>query len=517
MLLHILKNISKVLLCITVLLGTSCTKFLEEHDPSNLTPENYYTIPEHAEAAIAAVYADARFMGAGAGISSANFQMPEALTGTITTENAQNSDLTNLVSLVFDGNNLHIIQWWNSLYKIIAQANLVIEKVPDIHPMDDAQKQQILGEALFFRAWAYFYAVRLWGDVPLITRPQTASSEDFMPARIAQETVYQQIVDDLQAAENSGFAWTNTTGRISLAAVKAQLARVYLTMAGYPLNKGAAYYTLAAAKSNEIVTYANDNPTQIGLFADYADLHKAAQNNRLEHLFQIQHNADISGNPMQLYLLPLLKPISVMTGGWGTYVPTVSFYNSYEPGDKRAQDQVGYFYTSYYTNGSGAVFELGAPYIFKHFDAIAHGSPGIPGTARSNLNVTQIRFAEVLLMYAEAQNESGTLNQDAYNAFKRIRDRAELITPDLNTYTQQTFREAVWKERWHELCYEGITFFDMLRLRKVLNETTGGFDDFVGHINRSSNQPLQTKHLLLPLPVPEMANNPNLKDQNEGY
>lgn len=517
MLLNISKNICKVLLGVTIWCGTGCTKFLQEQDPSNLTPENYYTIPEHAEAAIASVYADSRFMGAGAGISSANFQMLEALTGTMTVENAQNSDLTNLVSLVFDGNNLHVIQWWNSLYKIIAQANLVIEKVPAIHPMNEAHKQQILGEALFFRAWAYFYAVRLWGDVPLITLPQTASSDDFMPVRTSQETVYQQIVDDLLAAEVAGFAWTNTNGRISLAAVKAQLARVYLTMAGYPLNKGAAYYTLAATKTNEIITHANSNPTQIDLFVDYADLHKASQNNRLEHLFQIQHNADISGNPLQLYLLPLLKPISVMTGGWGTYVPTLSFYNSFEPGDKRAKDQVGFFYSSYYTNGSGAVFELGAPYIFKHFDQIAHGSPGIPGSARSNLNVMQIRFAEVLLMYAEAQNESGTLTPDAYHAFKRIRDRAELPTPDLSTYTQQTFREAVWKERWHELCYEGITYFDMLRLRKVLNEATGGFDDFVGHINRSSNEPLQSKHLLLPLPIPEMVNNPNLGDQNDGY
>ncbi|WP_325402612.1 RagB/SusD family nutrient uptake outer membrane protein [Agriterribacter sp.] len=70
---------------------------------------------------------------------------------------------------------------------------------------------------------------------------------------------------------------------------------------------------------------------------------------------------------------------------------------------------------------------------------------------------------------------------------------------------------------WHEFCYEGITWFDMVRLRKVYNETTNGFDNFVGHINKSFNQPLQEKHLLFPLGVQEMLNNPNLKPQNPGY
>ena len=120
-------------------------------------------------------------------------------------------------------------------------------------------------------------------------------------------------------------------------------------------------------------------------------------------------------------------------------------------------------------------------------------------------------------MYAEAQNELGAPTQAAYDAFKRIRDRAGLTTPALGAYTQATFREDVWRERWHELCYEQITWFDMVRLRKVYNETTKGFDNFVGHVNKSSNQPLQEKHLLFPIGKQELVNNPNLKPQNPGY
>jgi hypothetical protein len=129
-----------------------------------------------------------------------------------------------------------------------------------------------------------------------------------------------------------------------------------------------------------------------------------------------------------------------------------------------------------------------------------------------------IRYAEVLLIYAEAQNEVGNgPNQQAYDALKAIRDRAQLNTAAIGTFNETTFREAVWRERWHELAFEGITWFDMVRLRKVYNQTTNGFDDFVGHVLLNSNQALQEKHLLFPLTRQEMINNPNLRPQNPGY
>jgi SusD family. len=514
---NILKHISSAALFGLLLLGSGCSKFLEERDPSNLAPDNFYTIPEHAEAAIASVYAGTRFIGDGAGIFSSNWQLLEAVTGTSTTETAQNSDLNNLYGLIYDPNTGHVINYWNGIYRVIAQANLVLEKVPGITPMDDAQKKRILGEAKFLRAWAYFYAVRLWGDVPLITKPQTLQSEDFFPKRATAESVYTLIVEDLIAAEEAGLPWMNKNGRVSLAAVKSELALVYLTMAGFPLSKGATHYKLAADKANEVITYAKANPAAIDLFATYAEVHRETLKNEKEHIFMIQYNSVVAGNPMD-NMYPNFKPVTFNgASGTGSTVPTRQFYNSYEAGDERAKDREGYFYTSYFTNGNGALFQLGAPYIFKHFNTIANGSSGVAGTRNNNLNVPVIRYAEILLVYAEAQNELGAPTQDAYDAFKRIRDRAKLVTPAFGTYSQTTFREAVWRERWHELCYEQITWFDMVRLRKVYNETTQGFDNFVGHVNLSSNQPLQNKHLLFPIPRPELQNNPNLAPQNPGY
>ncbi len=514
---NIIKHISSVFLFALLLFGASCSKFLDEQDPSNLTPESFYTIPEHAEAAIASAYASARFIGDGAGIFSSNWQLLEAVTGTSTTETAQNSDLNNLYGLIYDGNTGHVINWWNGLYRVIAQTNLVLEKVPAISPMDEAQRTRILGEAQFLRAWAYFYAVRLWGDVPLILKPQTATSPDFYPARTPIEQVYAQIISDLTAAEAAGLPWMDKRGRVSMAAIKSELAIVYLTMAGQPLNKGVSHYKLAADKANEVIVYANANPTLINLFPTYNEVHQPNLKNEKEHIFMLQYNSVVAGNPMG-NMFPNFKPVTYDgPSGTGSTVPVRSFYDSYEVGDLRAKDRQGYFYTSYFTNGDGALFQLGAPYIFKHFDVIANGKSGVPGTRLNNLNVPLIRYAEVLLVFAEAQNEVTGPNMDAYNAFKRIRDRAQLVTPSMGSYNQSSFRDAILRERWHELCYEQITWFDMVRLRKVYNGLTNGFDNFVGHINPSSNQVLKEKNLLFPIPRAELQNNTNLKPQNPGY
>ena len=125
-----LKNTRKLFLSCPLLQGmTVCSVFLKEQDPSNLTPESFYKTAKDADVAIAAAYADTRFIGDGAGIFSSNWQLLEAPTGTTTTETAQNSDLNNLYSLSYDPNTGHIQNWWRGLYKLIANTNLVIENV----------------------------------------------------------------------------------------------------------------------------------------------------------------------------------------------------------------------------------------------------------------------------------------------------------------------------------------------------------------------------------------------------
>ncbi|WP_285010800.1 RagB/SusD family nutrient uptake outer membrane protein [Pedobacter faecalis] len=494
-----------------VLLANGCKKFLDEQDPSNLAPGTYYTLPEHAEAAIAAAYAQTRFIGNGAGIFVVNYSMLEVVTGTAKTETGQNSDLNNIAGLTYNGDNLMVRNWWNGLYNVIAQTNLVFDKVPGIPLMDETRRKQVLGEAAFLRAWAYFYLVQLFGDVPLVLTSQTIESPDFYPSRTAAEQVYAQIVADLTQAEQAGLSWQDQSGRVSMGAAKSLLAKVYLTMAGYPLNK-TENYALAASKALDVIQNGGYD-----LFETYDELHSRATENRKEFIWQIQYLSSIAGNPLQQILLPSFKDVSAYSDEMGSTVPVQQFYDSFEAGDRRAADRQGFFYTSYYDGGDGPLKELNAPYIYKHFDVPAHGTLNVAGTAQSDLNFTQLRYADILLVYAEAQNRAdGAPNDIAYTALNDIRERADL--DELSGLGQDQFEEAVWRERWHELCYENITWFDMVRLRKAYNPVSDSFEEFEGH--RFPANPtivLQRRNLLFPLPTAEMRNNPNLKPQNPDY
>jgi hypothetical protein len=233
-----IKRFCLFLICGAVLAVSSCSKFLEEEDPSNLTPDNFYNLPEHADAALAAIYANLRFIGNGTGIFSNNYQLLEAPTGTTTSETGQNSDLNNLLNLAYNPDNLHVRQWWQNIYLNIANCNQAIARIPGINPMDAALKNRKMGEAYFLRALHYFWAVRLWGDVPLMTEPvESYTDPRLYPSRTSVDSVYALIVSDLTAAEQSGLPWTDQSGRASLGAVKSLLASVYLTMAGQPLNR----------------------------------------------------------------------------------------------------------------------------------------------------------------------------------------------------------------------------------------------------------------------------------------
>ena len=135
-------------------------------------------------------------------------------------------------------------------------------------------------------------------------------------------------------------------------------------------------------------------------------------------------------------------------------------------------------------------------------------------TAKSSLNYPLLRYADVLLMYAEAQNEAdGSPSADAYSCVNQVRQRANL--KGLSGLSQDEFRQAVWKERYHELSFENKIWFDMARTRKVLNLTTGKFDNYVGH-KFTYGPALSERELLFPIPTNEIKNNKNLK-QNDGY
>ncbi|MDR1408647.1 MAG: RagB/SusD family nutrient uptake outer membrane protein [Tannerella sp.] len=487
----------------TALTGLGCSDFLEESNKSNFTPENYFRTAEHAQSVVNAIYADFR-MSASGDYGGNPYFMTDFLTGTANTKVGQNVHINKIRTASNDSDNEYSRSWWNASYRAIANANFAIEKIPAID-MDNTAKSRYLGEARFLRAYHYFNLVRLFGRVPLVLTPVDASSPELYPEQASIEDVYSQIVADLTEAEKTELRWDDESGRATMGAVKSLLGTVYLTMAGFPLEKGREYHALSAAKLKEVIDH-----NTYRLFDSYADLHSEAMDNRGEHMLMVQYQSSTSiENGMQYLFLPYNLDISYYSTETGTIVVLDEFIATHETGDRRIAEKEFYF-TNYTSNSNREeTVEFGNYYVYKFFDEEAHLY-----TAKSGLNYPLMRYADILLQYAEAQNEAdGSPSADAYACINRIRTRAGLT--ELGGLSQDAFRKAVWKERWHELSFENKIWFDMARTRKALNLTTGEFDNYVGH-TFTYGSTLGERELLFPIPTSEMKNNKKLT-QNAGY
>ncbi|MFC4872323.1 RagB/SusD family nutrient uptake outer membrane protein [Negadavirga shengliensis] len=495
------KYIHKVLILTLVVFGWSCNDFLDEVDQSNFTLENYFTRPEHATSVVNSIYESLR-PTMQSGFNGGPWMMLEFATGLADTELGQAQNSLFVRSLINNSDNAYGQTYWTSYYRGIANANLAIAKIPEIE-MDAAAQSRLLGEARFLRAYYYFGLIRIFGNIPLITEPIDLSSPEMYPDPATAEQVYNQIVEDLTIAEDSGLPYKETTGRVSLGAVKSMLSSVYLTMAGYPLQKGQEYYQLAAEKAQEVI-----QSGEFSLFSSYESLHNVEDKNQGEHIFMAQYAAFIMPSSWQVSIIPYNRGISAYNDETGGIFANANFVRSFEEGDKRAEEKE-FFYTEYsLSSNRNTILPLGDYYLYKHFDEEAQLS-----TTSSGLNWMIYRYAEVLLTYAEAANEAFGPTTEAYEAVNQIRRRAEL--PDLEGLSQQELREAIWKERWVELCYENKTWYDMVRLRKAYNTLEGRFEDFVGH-QFSYGPTLRERELLFPIPTAEIRNNGKLT-QNQGY
>ncbi len=490
------------MVCLFMIFGTiGCSEFLEETDKSNFTLENYFTRPEHATSVVNSIYESLRPMTE-SGFNGGPWMMLEFATGLANTELGQAQFSLFVRNLINNSDNGYGQTIWTSYYRGIANANLAIARIPEI-PMDENAKNKLLGEARFLRAYYYYNLVRIFGSIPLITNPIDLTSEELYPEPASVETVYELIVSDLTTAESSGLPMRDISGRVSMGAVKSMLSGVYLTMAGYPLQKGPEYYQRAADKAKEVI-----DSGVFSLFDSYYSLHDVEAKNQGEHIFMGQFAAFILPSTWQVSIIPYNRGISAYSAETGGIFANSEFVESYEQGDKRAREKE-FYYTQYSLRADrNTTLELGDYYLYKHFDEEANLS-----TTSSGMNWMIYRYAEVLLIYAEASNEVDGPNPDAYEAVNQIRRRAEL--PELSGLSQADLREAIWKEKWHELSFENKTWFDMVRLRKAFNVNSRTFENYVGH-QFSYGPTVGERELLFPIPTAEIRNNPKLV-QNPGY
>ena len=502
-----MRTIKLLTIAFCILITCSCKKFLEEKPTNFLSTNSNLSSTKVARAVTNACYTDLQGLlsGQNSSYGGNTWNLMEFMTGKSNSDLGQ-TGFINFQNLSYNSTSFYVDTWWQHLYLGVGASNLALQQIPKITAggLTDASKNNLLAEARTLRALYYFYLVRMYGAVPNVTAVPTDLNLNL--SRSPAKNIYDSIIiPDLLFAEKSTLPWSDPTGLVSMSAVESILADVYLTYAGAAINGGATYYAESAKRSKAVI----DNGGY-SLFPNYTDMINPGNKNKGEFIFQVQYSAAVpSTNPLTALTIPNYSGISKYSDEYGSVYPTNQFIASYSPADKRVQERQ-FFFTKYKSIKSADTVIFRNHYIYKWFDSTA-----VTSTAKSDLNYTLYRLADVYLMYAEASNRAeGQPNANATAYVNAIRSRAQLAP--IGTLAQADFEHEVWLERYYELCFENKMWFDMIRTRKVHNDVTGNWDDFIGHTT-VFGATFSEKQLLFPVPKQESDVNPNILPNNTGY
>jgi hypothetical protein len=379
------------------------------------------------------------------------------------------SQFTVINTFTEDALNQQIDAAWKGSYRVIANSNVIISRIEGIE-IESALKKRIIGEALFLRSLMFYHLAVAYGNIPLQLKP-------FIPGekltQVDATAVYNQLTIDLkQAEENLGQAYgASDVGRATKGAAATLLAKVYLTLG----QKGEAAIVLKRIMSTYNYT----------LLPDYAKLWGNANENNGESIFEVQY---LSGGIDQgSSFTNDFSPSSFLQNGqgFGRNRPTAALQNSYEVNDKRFEISMG---TSY-INASNDV--IVANYIKKY-----SGNPPVEND--SDINFVVFRYADVLLMLAEAIGES----TESYGYINQVRNRAGL--PNINSLSSGTFAEKLLQERRVELAFENHRWADLKRFG-VAKQSINTAEPFI---------PQSTVRELFFIPQREMDINKNFVQNN---
>lgn len=354
---------------------------------------------------------------------------------------------------------------WSLFTKAIYDSGKIITETP-VNEADNSKEavalRAVVGEAYFVRGLSYFYLVRLFGDLPLILTPEDAEKKDMQ--RVAVADIYDKaIVPDMERAVK----WLPATSRTKDAstpskwAAEAALGDIYMTMAGWPLNKGKEYY----AKAESVLGDAIQN-SGLKLATHYADLWKEAnKTTEKEFLFGIMHsNANKkASNYGKSYYPSDFAP----NAGWSDYYASEKFYLAYPNDERKAHN----FMTEWNTKKGVVNYKKSAdklPAISKYYDY----NDGLPGKSAQSNGITCIyRYADILLMYAEASvRATNSVSAKATNALREVQKRAQGYADDATVTTTTNpseFLDAVFDENGWEFFAEMRRWFDLVRLEKL--------------------------------------------------
>lgn len=494
-----MKKIAKTSLILGIFFSSACSDFLDEELIGTYSNATFYKTEAHALLAVNGIYNIASFVSTDNALwVFGDVVSDDALKGG---KPGDQSDIQFLEEFNYSNNNGYLEKIWKHYYEGISRANYLLYYGKGIN-MDNELKERILGEAKFLRAYFYFNLVNIFGEIPLKVNPPLNEGEINKPKSSVKD-IYDQIKKDLgEAALVLDESYTGgDTGRAT---------------------KGAAYGLLAKAhlyqKEWDEVLIAIEQVDALGIY-QLQDVYKnnfidSTQNNS-ESLFEIQH---LSGQSPKLgsYLNQYFGPFSY--NGYGFNIPTQSFVDEFEVTENGVVDPR----LDYTVVQEGQLWIDGKPFdpswSSTGFLQKKHEQPKseAPVTGDASLNYVYLRYADILLMKAEALNELDR-SGEALIPLNLVRKRAResyLYDIDLPGYGtipdellpdisggQQIVREAIRHERRVELGFEFHRFFDLMRYGEQVAEEALSATDF----NYSENRYFQ-------IPLSEIDTNSKIND-----
>ncbi|OQP44629.1 hypothetical protein A4H97_09690 [Niastella yeongjuensis] len=520
----ICKNIIGIMgMTLAVSAMVACKKsFFDGTPPGQYTEVTYFKTPAEVQAATAALYGAPWF----------NFNCTYSMSiGDVYSGNSTgdaNPAMVQFQNMNVTQSNEYLYKGWASLYSVVGQTNAIMMNLannPHAVSLDAGTVNTAMGECYFMRAAAYFYLVRNYGAVPIVTDTNNFKVNYQLPRHMVSD-VYKFIINDLKQAETRLPVKGATPGRVSAGAAKALLAKVYLTIDDF-----------ASAKTKAWELISNESTYGYGLMEKFEDLFYTRNNNNMESVWALQwtaSNADGAygtGNVTQAYCAAYGQELTGGTDGWGSFKPSIDLQRDSIAGDlrrkptyMRANDRYpellqargGYLYPSCKSRTGANVKK----YVVGNYEDNA--STGGAYSMSTGINTYMIRYADVLLTYVEAVmgNNTSTSDPIAIAEFLRVRTRAGLAGIPITSITA----DDLLRERRLEFAFEGQYWYDILRLpqdkalQKLTNTERGMFEGWCGEGAVVSNKIAVTANMLLfPLPQSEIDIDPKLAETPVPY
>lgn len=433
-----------ILIAAAAVLSVSCEKFLDENLKGGYSSENYFSTASKAEMAVNAIYNS--LYGNTLWIFG-DVASDDALKGG---DDGDQPQINEIDALTANPDNGSLGSFWQDTYETISRANNAISNIEGM-TMDEVLKARLLGEAKFLRAYSYFNLVNIFGKVPLKIKPQV-NSANIHVGLSSVEDIYAQIDKDLSEAA-AGLSDLKD-GHVNRAAAYAMLAKSKVFQEKW--NEA-----VSAITQFEALNAGYD------LEPNYADLFKSGGENSVESVFAIRYATNkiaSQGNLLNVWFAPFIE------GGYHFNAPTQNYVDCFTEktlggaDDPRLDASIGRAGKPWFNNTTfDASWGNVTGYLVKKYDEDA-----VEDMAKSQSTIPQhrIRYAEVLLLKAEALNESGPGNVGvAAAALDQVRSRAQLAGTTAST--QAALRDAIRLERRRELGFEFHRFFDVMRYGKA--------------------------------------------------